>query len=519
MFLSFLPILLWVYVFVSFAKNIPKPNLLGHSDDPHDELISILALSRHGVRQLNPGHNGTVSGVPYEWLTARELPKFDDFTKHDELTIHGAELIHLMGKYFQKYFKLMLKSHKPPCSEMSSILSYFADPTAARTQQTAEAFMSGFLEECPPDSRPKLNEGLNNYEVSQMLRDFTTAEQIAAGCNLGTVKQAMGLIGNSTENLFHILANDVDQLEKVLGCCAPEACGDGWDSQKRCTLRDIPFKWNEKDGKIDAIIPFSGSLGIASFFAELFQMQYCNGMKAAWGVKRKVLNRLFRLREMDNFIGINYWTAQNMGSELLFHIFQELELASEMFLSNHRYKKFQFFFTHHVNLQMIRQLLRLNWISTGWQMNSIEPGAMIVFELWKRGPLNNPTVRIFKVVATPEQQHFAEVLTDPKNPPAVDPISIPACFDSGDAEWCPLSRLKEIVLDNIRLECVGVYRSAPNINANLLHSDSYVQAELDNAPSTLHIHIFWASILGLMLWTFYFNDDSTHNYQPIDHTL
>ena len=108
-------------------------------------------------------------------------------------------------------------------------------------------------------------------------------------------------------------------------------------------LQAIPFHFHETKGEIDDIIPFSGNLGVASFFAELFQMQYCNGIEVGWGISQSDLLDILKVREMDNFLGINYWTAMNLGSDLMLHLYKELETTAEMYFLGKDYKKIHLF--------------------------------------------------------------------------------------------------------------------------------------------------------------------------------
>merc|ERR1719498_323699 len=63
-------------------------------------------------------------------------------------------------------------------------------------------------------------------------------------------------------------------------------------------------------------------------------------------------------------------------------------------------------FGHDTNMQFLRQLLRLTWHSPGWQRNIVEPGALLVFELWGHhgGTFSDKYVQLIKVAASPMQQ-------------------------------------------------------------------------------------------------------------------
>lgn len=444
-----------------------------------------------------------------EQLTNKTAPKFDNISQHNGLTLHGAELINLMGRYFQGY----LKKHsadlrKVDCVQLKNLISFFADPLADRCIETAKAFRKGFLDGLCSDEDsldflyPDVNIDASSSDVAFLLRDNPGKEREDMGCTLGSVEQVLGLIGGRTENLENIYRSHIEKVQKITNCCDPSVCAgkerrvlssdseeeedeeDGDQEQEGeeeendeqgeetedndvekdsdntsnqeehpCTLLDIPFYWSEKNGRIDDVTPLNGNLGIVSYFAELFEMQYCNGIEAGWGTSWEDILQILAVRKIDNFVGVNMWTAQNMGSDLLLHILTQMEIAAGETVPDST-KKFQFYFGHHVNLQFIRKLLRLTWISKDWQMDSVEPGAMIVFELWNRGRQKIPTVRAFKVVATPNQQRFKLNLNS-TNPPDFAPLSIPTCFQ-GEAIWCPLQRFHDIVMEAIRIECVGL---------------------------------------------------------------
>lgn len=318
-------------------------------------------------------------------------------------------------------------------------------------------------------------------------------------------------------------------MSDILGCCAPEVCGYESGSEKSCTLKDVPFKWDEEDGVINDITPFGGNLGVASFFAELFQMQYCNGMEFGWGIDIKDMFRLLKLRELDNFLGVNYWTSMSLGSDFLLHLYQNLETSAEMYYTGNRDKKLHFYFTHHVNLQMIRRLLQLNWISENWQMNSVEPGAMIVIELWSRGDLRIPSVRLFKVVATPDQQRFGWPLNK-THPPDANPLAIPACFDSDTQMWCPLHRLREIVLDNVRIECITVAKNLHSLHTSFFSSPQAMASGQKSSYSAFTLLLLSMIPIGflsylVLRWRFLprkrtlFQSLFFSDYHSIDHSL
>ena len=115
-------------------------------------------------------------------------------------------------------------------------------------------------------------------------------------------------------------------------------------------------------------------------------------------------------------------------------------------------------FGHDTNMQFLRQLLRLTWHSPGWERNIVEPGALLVFELWGHhgGTFSDKYVQLIKVAASPMQQRNAS-----HSPPSRSALFVPGCEQHGrklpprlEPTACPLSVFVRLVGGAIRPNCV-----------------------------------------------------------------
>ncbi|CAK0833306.1 unnamed protein product [Prorocentrum cordatum] len=180
--------------------------------------------------------------------------------------------------------------------------------------------------------------------------------------------------------------------------------------------------------------------------------------------RSEVVDLLSLLDVPFNEAGANEVTSRNLGSELLHELLRALSPAPGAAAP-----ALAAYFGHDTNLQFLRRMLKLNWLSEGWWPNLAEPGSLLVFELYEE-PGGSESVRLLKVAATPRQQRRAEPLTT-EAPPSVVPLWIPGCRGL----FCPMSQFAALAGAAIRRECVEEAAEGGSAGAEFRHPE-------DSAP-------------------------------------
>jgi len=309
--------------------------------------------------------------------------------------------------------------------------------------RSAEAFAQAFL---GPGCSAAVNAGASRRKLRRLFRDVPDAEDRATGCGPPSAEELrarLGLDAGGGAAWLQVYRRQLLLLQQRLSCCAESACAPD-PGQGTCTLLGLPW----------ALAPnvtwraVGGPLGVASAFAEIFEMQFCEGLEAGWGLSEEEVVELLSLLEVPfNQAGANEASARNLGSELMHDLLQALSPASP-----DGAPAVVLYFGHDTNLQFLRRMFDLNWLSQGWWPNVVEPGAQLVFEVYDGG-LNvadgGAAVRILKVAATPQQQRTASPL-NASAPPSAVPLWVPGCGDV----FCPLPRLLSIGWAAVRRSCV-----------------------------------------------------------------
>lgn len=408
------------------------------------QLRRLVVVGRHSLKNPYPAPGAPleagVAGAPLSAYTGRELPQFP--VAPGELTPRGKELMYLLGAYHRERYSELLQSTS--CQQ----IAVHADPTSPRDMDSAEAFARAFIG--PSGCTPGVNRNVERQRLQRIFRDTPDGWDAARGCGTPRVEELGVLLGlDSTGHMpaswLRVYRQQLGKVQDVTRCCSQEACAGVGEGAGLCTIFNLPLRiapnvtWRA----------IGGTLGVASAFAEIFAMQWCEGLEAGWGLREEDVVELLSLLEVPfNRAGTNEVSARNLGSDLLDELLAALDPARPSSAP-----AIAMYFGHDTNIQFLRQLLRLEWLSEGWWPNGAEPGSQILFELYDEDPgVNSATaksVKLLKLAASPGQQRSKAALTKVA-PPSVVPVWIPGC----GGLHCPLPKFLALARAALRPECV-----------------------------------------------------------------
>ncbi len=370
-----------------------------------------LVFSRHGVRpptKTNDNYNLYASqGFP-DWSVA---PGY--------LTVHGAQLMTIMGGYYRQYFTQQGILTGNDAADAKNV--YFYADNAERTYATGQALAAGLL----PSATPTVNELANGatdplfYPVKLNLGNPDTSLAAAA---------LSGRIGNNPNALVQAYGAQLTELEDVLQnqnvpylTYAPS-----WMTSVAATPLTVT------PGTAGGIVTFNGSVDTASALAEIFILEYCDGKdfgQIGWGrLSEQQIIDIAKLHTLDfDLADRTPYIAQALGSNLLLHIANTLNQAATGTAVGHSIgapgQKLVMLVGHDNQLAAVGGLLRADWSLPTFANDDTPPGGAMSFEL-RQTPAGAEIVRIYYTAATMDQQHDAVPLSL-GTPPATAPIFIP----------------------------------------------------------------------------------------------
>ncbi len=450
-----------------------------------------MLLSRHGVRSPLP------TRPPISDFATRPWPEWPTAQPGD-LTAHGEALATLLGSYYRSLYSGpggVLPAQGCPAPET---VFAWADSTQ-RTIRTAAGLLRGLAPGCPVAPRFLADPAAEPAAAST---GTLPGEPAAAGrvvdplfhpvkaklCEIphGEAAAAVrGRIGDDPPALLGADRAQLDQLQRILGCCAAQACAasrratppgaapdphatPGVASGGRaapCTLFDLEQRVRP-DGAID------GTLSIAQSAVEDFFLEYAQGFPMArvgWGlVTPAALLDLMRLH--TRFFDLAFRTPTIARAEAAGLATQIVDTLAQAASGQPRPgvlappgARLVALVGHDTNLAGLGGLLQLAWLASGYQPNATPPAGALVFELHRPAGSADDVVRVFHVTQTPEQMRHATPLSLDAPPQRV-PIFVPGCSRGHPAEAafdCPLARLAAIVRDAIDPRCVVPARGGP----------------------------------------------------------
>lgn len=431
------------------------------SQNDGTELLSVVAISRHGIRSQTPSieklnlYTQRPQGFPI-WPPPADVP--------GNLSTVGLQNVTRLGSWYRDFYAAQgLLPPRGSCPEAGKVFVY-AD-VFERTIQTAQGYLDGmFLSEETPDCGIQVihsNEQLDPYIVTA-----------AAGvCKIDTAVDLAAFnakMGGDPASLINTYSTQLQLLQAVTQCCEPAACATPTNpTPSSCTLLDLP-----------TTVRTTGSVGFASGtlfnvadgITETFELEYAEGMPdtdcattpgaqcVGWGAipsgglydmtKLHVLDMVDLTCQLPSF-------AQVGSSNLMWQLVGTMDQA----LSNEKNadilapveSKFTLFVAHDENLSAIAGFLGgVTWKAEGFQQNDPGPAGALVFELHRVKQNGQLIVRLFYVIATLDQMRQGATLTL-ETPPQRIPLKIPAC---GGLLDCPYDQFKSFITAHVRQDCL-----------------------------------------------------------------
>ena len=395
-----------------------------------------LVFSRHGVRPP------TKTNDNYNLYASQNFPNWSVAPGY--LTVHGAQLMTILGGYYRQYFIQQGLLTGNDATDVNS--EYFYADNAERTYATGQALAAGLLPSVPST-------------VNQLANGATDPLFYPVKLNLGSPSLSLaqaalsGRLGNNPPALVQAYKTQLNELESVL---QNQSISDPTYAPSFITsIGAMPLTVGL--GTVNSsIVNFSGSIDTASTIAEIFLLEYCEGMSSGnigWGrLSEDQIIDIAKLHTADfDLVDRTPYLAQTQGSNLLLHIVNTLNQAASGTATAHALgapgQKLVMLTGHDNQLAAVGGLLRADWALPTFAVDDTPPGGGMVFELRQDGS-GNDFVRVYYVAATMDQQHDAVALSL-QQPPATAPMFLPNA-STGNAYFdCPLATFTSVMMASL----------------------------------------------------------------------
>ena len=339
-----------------------------------------LVFSRHGVRPP------TKTNDAYNIYSSQGFPSWS--VVPGNLTIHGAQLMTIMGTYYRQYFIQQGLLTGNDATDVNS--EYFYADNAERTFATGQALAAGLL--------PSVNSTVNEFANSAIDPLFYPVKVNLGSPDTSLAAAALnGRIGANPAALAQAYRAQLAQLEAVL---LNTPVGDPtWAPSYLTSIGAMPIA--VAPGTAGSIATFSGSIDTASTIAEIFLLEYCEGMYSGnigWGrLSREQIIDIAKLHTVDfDLLDRTPYLAQAQGSNLLLHIVNTINQAATGTANAHALgapgQKLVMLTGHDNQLAAVGGLLRADWALPTFAVDDTPPGGAMVFEL-RQDPAGNNIVR------------------------------------------------------------------------------------------------------------------------------
>jgi 4-phytase/acid phosphatase len=412
------------------------PTLSAQTPSDTTTLKFALVFSRHGVRpptKTNDAYNPYASQNFPDWSVA---PGF--------LTTHGAQLMTIMGKYYRQYFVQQGLLTGNDATDVNSEY-YYAD-NAERTFATGQALAAGLLPSVPSTVNQLANAATDPlfYPVKLNLGNPNTTLAAAA---------LNGRIGSNPNALYSAYKTQFGELESVL--LNQPATGDPMHSSGgQANIAATPLV--VAPGTAGSIVNISGGVDLASTFAEIFILEYCDGKdmgQIGWGrLTEDQITDIAKLHTVDfDLTDRTPFLAQTQGSNLLLHIVNTINQAATNTPTPHALgapgQKLVMLTGHDNQLAAVGGLMRADWALPTFAPDDTPPGGSMTFEL-RQNTDGSYIVRLYYTAQTMDQQHDATPLSL-TTPPATAPIFIPGASTSNATFDMPLATFTSFMMSQL----------------------------------------------------------------------
>ena len=448
-----------VYLIVICCTLIMVTCCTSSSHNHGTELLSVVAISRHGIRSQ------TVSMAVYNQFTLRPegfplWPAPADVP--GQLSTWGQQSATRLGVWYRNFYASQgLLPAAGTCPAAGTVYVY-AD-VDERTIQTAQGYLDGLFQ-----SEAAADCGVT-VKSSSAATDPIFAALKAGTCKVDTaIDQASFNIatGGNPASLTTTYAAQLQMVQTVTQCCQPALCTK-YSLPSPCTLLDLPsvVVADSTTGALE----FAPLFEIAEDVPEMFEMEYAQGMPetgcattsgaqcVGWGVipsgglrdMTKLHTAYFDLMfRLPSYAGAD---GSNLLWQLIGGMDQTINGAKQAGILPHATSKLTLFVGHDDNITAIAALLGgVTWQAEGYQMDDPGPAGALVFELHKVKQSGQLIVRLFYIIATLDQMRNGTTLSL-NRPPQRIPLRIPACDGRYD---CPYDQFKTFITANVRQECL-----------------------------------------------------------------
>lgn len=427
----------------SAEVNAVSSSVCTDSSDNSD-LKFALVFSRHGIRSPTKPVEAYAKYARDPWPTW-DVPPGD-------LTSHGWKQMVVMGKYYRDYFAdqgLLTGNAKDDAAHV-----YIYADTEQRTMQTGAALAEG-LAELPPSAVNHINDD----EADTLFHSAGGVGQPLSDLALAAVN---GRIGDDPLTLEQRGALAFDLLNSVL----EQSIDVGPDTITT--------------GHGGNLVKIAGPLSTASTLAEIFVLEYANGMQPGWGrLTKKQIGEIDELHTL--YFDLKDRTmplAQAQASNQLLHICNTILLHAPASLPSHDPSavssgsqipeasgvygdvndKVVVLVGHDDQMSSLGGLLHADWQVRDFAYDDPSPGSAMVFELrhLHNSDVNSPGsyfVRVYFIGQSLDQMRNLTPLapasarsnTSSAESPSVSPMFIPGA-STGDC-WCdcPLDAFERVV--------------------------------------------------------------------------
>ena len=402
------------------------------------QVEKVVILSRHGVRSPTKMTQTMRDVTPNSWP---EWP-----VKLGYITPRGEHLISLMGGFYREKFQQQGILSQENCPAPNSV--YVWADVDQRTLKTGEAFLAGLAPQC----------GLTIHHQQNLEKADPLFHPVKAGiCSMeknqiqqAVEKQAQTPIDNLNQHYLPSLALMNTTLNFANSVWCQKHSGD-----KSCDLvQSMPSKLSIKDNGNK--ISLDGAVGLSSTLAEIFLLEYAQGMpQAAWGNihSEQEWAELLKLHNTQfDLMARTPYIARHNGTPLLQTISNALDpnATASKLPDISPDNKILFIAGHDTNIANISGMLNISWTLPG-QPDNTPPGGALVFERLA-DKAGKQYVSVSMVYQTLEQLR-AQTPLSLKEPAGSVQLKIPGCSDQTAEGYCPLTTFKRVVSQSVEPGC------------------------------------------------------------------
>jgi len=399
-----------------------------------------LVFSRHGVRPP------TKTNDAYQPYAVSTWPSWS--VPVGNLTVHGAQLMTIMGTYYSAYFQQQGILSGDPRKDVRKVY-YYAD-NAERTYATAQAIDAGMF--------PTVATQVNEYTPTTASDPLFYPVKV----NLGSPDlnlAAAAVNGRLSSNPAALESAETLQFQLLESALLnqpietdPTLAPAGITSVAAQPLVVTP-------GSGGSIVGFSGGINTASTLTEIFLLEYADGKAmsdVAWGrLTEQQIQQVTQLHTLDfNLVDRTPYLAQTQGSNLLQHIRATINQAATGTASSDAigpiYDSVLMLVGHDDQLSQVGGLMNVDWQPANFAQDDTPPGGAFVFEL-RQNPDSSYIVRLYFLCQTMDQMHNATPLTL-QSGPIVSPIFVPGASTNTPYFDMPLAAFNTMVSNAINVQ-------------------------------------------------------------------